>query len=439
MKPYIALITLLFTFALLNTINVSAEEADSILSYWAGRGNVIIPLSSPLNDFESNGLAWWSALNLVNKGQGYVTEHLNLGKSSIGRSTNILIIFYFNNLISYYSHEIAHDFIFAEKGLARFRVDWSDWSNLAPAYIHADWLDFWEEEDLQRYMEGDEETTIRMTKKILLEIESGLYQQKFNAIRAVRNLELSRKIDPAASVSYLVTQFEDLLYILLRGREEISEFHDPRGYTLEDGNDITGYIQNMKDLNIRISLDKWLIASFASDLLSAHTINSIYAVTRYILYGDESVSPIKFKVGRRLIISPPNFYLFPSIRGLFLQSETFMDFGNSACFLNLGTGLDAFGINATGKVDRIRIGGQYYSVKINSGPIRMTMSPYMYLNFSNRFEHLGQCLGVEVDMFRLGRLSLYAKYEYNKNDMIEQIIKYKNNGFYFISGLNIEF
>jgi len=438
MKPSATVITLFIVFVLLNTINVSAEQADPIHSHWAGRGNIVIPFSSPLKDFESNGLTWWSASNLVNRGQRYISEHLDLNKSSLGRSTNMLLVFYFNNLISYYSHEIAHDFLFTEKGLARFRVDWSDWSNLAPAYIHPDWLDFWEEEDLQRYMEGDEETRIKMTKKIILEIESGLYQQKFNAIRAGRDLELSRKIEPAASASYLVTQFEDFFYILLSGRKEISEFHDPRGYTLEDGNDINGYIQNMEELDISISLDNWLIASFVSDFLSAHTFNSVHAITKYILYGDERVSPIKIKVGGRLKISPPNFYLFPSIRGLFLQSETFMDFGNSACFFNLGTGLDALGVNATGTVDRIRIGGQFYSIGIHSGPIRMTISPYLYLNFTNRFEHRGQSLGVEVDMFRLGRFSLYGKYEYNKNDMIKQVIKYKDNGFYFISGLNIE-
>jgi len=133
----------------------------------------------------------------------------------------------------------------------------------------------------------------------------------------------------------------------------------------------------------------------------------------------------------------PNFYLFSSLRGLFLHSETLLNLGKSGLLLGIGTGLDSFGLRKTGPVDRFRIGGQVYSLKLFSGVSLLTLSPYIYLDFTRDLKHLGQSIGAEIKVFRVGRLSLYAKIEHNRNDMIEQVIKYKEDGVYFISGLII--
>jgi len=59
-------------------------------------------------------------------------------------------------------------------------------------------------------------------------------------------------------------------------------------------------------------------------------------------------------------ITPPNFYLFPSIKGLYLEIETFPDFRLNSRFVSFGTGLETF-IVKTSNADRLRNKGKYHS------------------------------------------------------------------------------
>ena len=67
------------------------------------------------------------------------------------------------------------------------------------------------------------------------------------------------------------------------------------------------------------------------------------------------ISIIKFNK-----ITPPNFYLFPSIKGLYLEIETFPDFRQNSCFVKSGTELETL-IVKTNNADRLRTRGKYHS------------------------------------------------------------------------------
>jgi len=433
-----ARIPLIIGLLLLISASLNAAEESASDSIRVGMGDIIIPLSNPLNDFDSNGLAWWSVTNLLMRGEAYVDDRFDLNNSIPGRSINVMLHCYIARSISYYSHEIAHDYLFNLNGSRHFRVDWKDWSHLVPAYIQSNWQTTFSTREMLDYLRKISRNEHEMYFPFIIDFEAGLYQQRFNAINVAHHFEINKIINEKNAVSYLINQFEDFFYILFLGDKEICKVKDQNVYVLYYVNDINGYINLMNnDINIFISIDDWLAASGFADFLSAHTLNSIHALANYLLYGDEDVEPIRFRLGEKTKISFPNYYLFPSVRGLFLQTETFVDFGAKGCFLSFGSGLDAFGAHRTGPVDRLRIGGQYQSFNLPLRWLRLNLSPYLYLDFTNRFEHRGESIGIEANLSKLGRFSLYGKIEYNRDDMIEQVIKYKDNGLYFISGLVI--
>jgi len=86
------------------------------------------------------------------------------------------------------------------------------------------------------------------------------------------------------------------------------------------------------------------------------------------------------KFNQHLSITPPNFYLFPSIKGLCLEIETFPDSGQNGCFVSFGTGLETCGVK-TSNVDRLRIGGKYHSLNIPLELLKLSVSLFAYLNF----------------------------------------------------------
>jgi len=206
--------------------------------------------------------------NLTGEWQRYADESLDFRSSAPKRLANVVTCFYLNRAFSYYSHEVAHNYFCARKGTSSFRVDWSDWSNLVPEYIHSDWSINWEDADFEAYLRGDKQVIIKMKKMMLLSSQSGLYQQKFNAIKATRYSVLSGQIGLNSSASYLVNQFEEPLYILLSNMSPTCEVSEQGYFVRYKVNDVSGYIEYMKDLGIKISLNEWLAASFISTFLS---------------------------------------------------------------------------------------------------------------------------------------------------------------------------
>jgi hypothetical protein len=213
------------------------------------------------------------------------------------------------------------------------------------------------------------------------------------------------------------------------------------GYIWYDDNDITGYVALMKELGIRISSDDWMVSSGLAFFASGQTWNAARALYQYFISGDGSVKNISFRVSDRFSISPPNFYLFATVRGLYLETECFIHSESSsgkAVRVDIGTGLDSFGLNQTGPVDWLRFGGEYYSFQIGIPYSSLRFSPFCYLNFDRELRHKGQSVGFDLQAHLWGRFSFYSRFEHNRNDMEEQLIKNKENGVNILTALEIK-
>jgi len=346
---------------------------------YPGRLELAIPLKSPLIDSEANSYAWMSLGNIANKGITYLDERYRFGEKMYGRFLNLFVSYYFNYALRYYSHEIAHDYYLTIDGSPKFRVNWSDWSYFVPRYIQNVCSDSHTREEVIEKLLNMYGSRRGVYRAYILDSEVGLYQEKFNAMLVSHYIDLRRKVDIFEINSFLVNQLEDLIYILFYGNEDL-EFYSKE--YLPVGNDITEYVYYMDDLfDINISVDSWLTVSAICNLLSAHTINSVNSLYRYLQSGNRFTDPVRFRLSEGCLISPPNFYLFPSYRGLFVLSEVFLDLGKRGYFISIGTGLDSFGISNVGSVDRIRIGFSSYSINIPFGFIGLSLAPYLHFNF----------------------------------------------------------
>jgi len=53
-------------------------------------------------------------------------------------------------------------------------------------------------------------------------------------------------------------------------------------------------------------------------------------------------------------------------------------------------------------------------------------------------KHVGQSIGVISDAWIGDRVSIFSRFGYSRNDMIEQIIKYKEEGFDIFCGFKLK-
>jgi len=400
------------------------------------RLGLLLPASNPLKGFDANLYAWHTASELMFAGSEWLDERTGLSGSKPGRFSFLLLSAYLNYAASYYSHEVAHQFLNRED--FAFRVDITDWyPHMVPEFVFSEnGVEFWGEEILKRYRAGDKKDYLL---KALLTFEAGLYQEKLNARFAAMNSSLRKSTSVSAAFRFVNNGLSDFVY-LLHGRNDRVNLEEDMGYLWYNYNDINGYVTTMMDMGILISSDDWLISSGLAFFASGQTWNSVRALYHYFMSGEKQLENLSFKAGERYETSLPNFYLFPTVRGLYLETECFVhsdEKGSGTFRFGLGTGLDSFGLNQTGPVDRLRVGGAYYSYRIGIPRFPLTVSPFCYFNFDRSMKHRGQSLGFELQTPSWRSFSLYARFEHNRNDIEEQLIKNKDEGMYILTALEI--
>jgi hypothetical protein len=422
-------------------ILLAESECKAETAYDAqARATVTIPVANPLRGFDASTSAWNGASQLFAASTRFVAGAADLDESLKGRFAYLALSAYLDYAAKYYAHEIAHRF-HQKTDSRNFKLDLSDWSHFVPKLELGMPWDCWDPQELEEYVRSnDPKLDARIRRWLILMDESGLYQEKFNARSAAQYSARSGSTTVSSAVSFIVNHIGDFSYNLFYGNDPITITRID-GYTLMHINDINGYISTMREMGIPISRNDWLIVSFLTFAGSGQTWNSTRASYRYIVSGERIVDNWAWSISDRFALSPPNFYLFPTYRGLYLESETCVNItssDNRRLHVALGTGLDSFGLNQAGMVDRIRIGGIYDAMDLRFGFVAFSLSPYCYTNLDRRLKHRGQSVGADL-FFPVGsRFSLRGTIEYNRNDMIEGIIKNKDEGMYFLAALGFD-
>lgn len=416
-----------------------------VLLAWEGKADpagglpekrvVTIPIANPMKGFDAGTLAWNGATQILDASSRAIAGAADLDQNLAGRFANLGIAAYLAGAAFYYSHEIAHSY-HQKAEIRHFWLDLTDWTPFFPKANLNSWRDVWDEQELERYVHGhDVAFDARIQRWIVLMEESGLYQDKCNARIAAQVSAKAGRTTVFNAVSFVMNHGDDTFYSLTYGKDPVRSVPS-LGYTLINDNDITGYVSTMRELGTTISRDDWLAASILAFALSGGTWNSTRAGYAYLARGEKSVDNLSWGVSDHFGVSPPNFYLFPTYRGLYLESETCINLGsanrNRVHFV-LGTGLDSFGLHQTGPVDWLRIGGRFDAVGLNARLFRLSISPYCYIDSSRDLSYRGRSIGAELSCPLWKRFSLYGKVEHNRNDIMEGIIKGKDEGIYALA------
>ena len=429
---------IVFIAAVSSAFRGEARAADSA----PASRTVAIPLADPLRGFDASTVAWNSATQIFSASTQYLATVLKWDSSFKGRLAYLALDSYLNGATAYYSHEMAHRF-HQKNDTRHFWLDFSDWSYFYPKFEIGDWRDYWDAQELREYVySNNPDLDTRVRRWLILMKESGLYQEKCNARFVAQMSSRAGSTTISHAISFAINHIDDAAYNLDRGEVPILAEYVLGHEVLQD-NDITGYIHTMRDLGATISRDDWLISSILAFAASGQTWNSARATYRYVAHGRRSVDNLTWSISDRVALSPPNFYLFATYHGLYLESETCIGMlspGNRRIHVVLGTGLDTFGLNQTGSVDWLRVGGRYDAIDLDLRFITLSLSPYCYADLTRGLKHRGQSLGAEIYCPLGARFSLQGTIEYNKNDILEGVIKNKDEGMYFLvaAGLNLQ-
>jgi len=403
------------------------ESADST---YVRERFLLIPTRDPLAGFDATEMAWHSTQELLTAGGDALFKRTGLDNSLIGRSIHTMLTLYFCDAMTYYSHEMAHQYL--NGGDRHFWIDLSDWSRWYPQYVEHSFTDNWDMELFEYYQTHPYDSFI--LNRFAKNLGAGLYRNKLNSRFEARLAALAASTTLTDGMSFYSNATYEFEYIYRYGDDPIGMILSEYGLIL-DLNDVNGYIDIMDDLGIEISLNRWQTAAGMSIALSGQLWNSLYGAYRYIVHGDRATGTIEFGPDEGIRVAPPNFYLFPTVVGLYLETETYIrgliDPGDLT-FISFGTGLDRFGIEKTGPVDRMRLGGTYHpAVTLYF----LGISPFLYLDFTGGMKQIGHSVGAVVETTTYRRFFLTATLEHNHADMIEQTIKFKDDGFYLIAGL----
>ena len=347
--------------------------------------------------------------------------------------------------MSYVSHEMAHDYVGLRHGVSHpFDFDFSNWGDyIFPKFIQ-------EPESFATYEPGilsDEDfaffletarsaglTPITHDERCLAHA-AGMCQNELEAGAAWRSHLLRNNMFFDEGLTHFIPQIANSFYSLssfatggdpenyieLVGSHEAVDFPTP-----------TGTYQT-----IHYDLGDFQAYSMLADILSFSTWESAYSVLDYIINGSLSHKPFRFDLGA-IDIFPPNFRMLPSTEGIYLDAEVPIGFDdNRMLFANIGSGVDNLG--DSGRGNWIRFGAKYHSIRFRHDDFSVDISPFTYLNIDNEGRYLGHAIGFEGSLNLGSDFAFHTELAHNNNDMIENLVKYREDGLRFRVGLRVRY
>lgn len=370
--------------------------------------NLIVDFANPISSFEANANASNSINQLFGKGNDLLGVKLGLDKYLLGRIGQTLFSTYTNMGTGYFSHEIAHHYKSLWNGHNVLSFTWDDTAFFGiPA------------------LEKNIYTWDLPIDDNIFQAVAGLNQNTFNSETQFRNDQEEITFDEG--ISFLINKLNKTRYITM------GPITAPSDYFCGD---LDYYFKFLNEKNIEITKGNFLNQSWLADGLSAYTLDSLKAILVYLVKGERSVKPTKVSLGGTELGLPLfSHYLTPE--GGFYNIISFVNpNGKNPIEVNLGTDIDFMG---GGKVDHLRFGGQYNNLKLGKGKHALLLSPFAYINTNKSFDGKGFSAGTKLELPITKKTKLGVKAEYNKDDMIENIVKGKDKGLYFMSTLNWRF
>lgn len=368
--------------------------------------HIVLDLSGPMDDAESNARLWLSLNQLFGKGSDLSAERHGWDGRPEGRIGQLLALGYLNLLIGYYSHEFGHARVDRALGPYEWSIDLRDWSMGWPVY-HGYGC---------RSTDSSEE---------IRSVAGGLNQEEYDAYLMHEKTLQSISFDEG--FAFICRKLSDVTY------DTYADFNPD----VDHEGDVWRYKRCLSKRGIHLSDEAFLLQAVIADLLSVKLWDSFRALRNYAMRGERTTRCTTFNL-RGVEITPPlvNFYMTPD-----------GGFYNFVCFLNpagrkpveiaLGTDVDFIG---DGKLDRLRVGAEYNDLRpwVMEPCPRIGVFAYLDVDRSD-LGRRGLSAGVDISCPVTEKSTFVGRYEFNTNDVVENVAKGKKNGSRISLGLGWRF
>ena len=244
-------------------------------------------------DFETTTSLWFSASASLGRINDILGRDLGLDKVLAGRLFLSVGSLYTSWVLTYASHELAHAYTDMNHGgsIGDYSLNLNDWSRLAPGIT----FDSNDGENQYEYV---------------LDAIHGLHQQEFNAAYQFRQSALRGEFTADEGLAYLFNTIADVAY------EGLTYVY---GYPTGD---VRRYLEDIEQ-QYKLSYSPKELAAWSvlSVLGSWHAWESVYAFAHTAASGErERYQMFSLELGGAALL-PPNFALYPTPVGLFLNTE----------------------------------------------------------------------------------------------------------------------
>ena len=359
--------------------------------------------NNPLTNAESNAKVYFSINESLGKAADTLEKKHSLDKKPLGRLAQWIPLAYTNLATGFYTHELGHHRVGKKSPHYTSKIDFGDWHKSVPNYIG----------HFKARADND------IYRNIVI---SGLNQEEIDAhFNHTKTLD-SQSFDQA--IGFLARKFSMLTY----DGYSLNSFD-----TAKEG-DVAWHLDWLNFDGIDMSRKDFYIQAGISSALSTKTWDSLFTNINYLFKGERTRKTTKIKL-KDIEITPPlvNLYLTP--KGSFFNTATYLKKKN---LWEISFGIDDTYIGES-KLDRVRAGLKLVNKPISDAERALQRSPFAYTNFSRK--HLnpkGYSAGLELFKPITKRLGISAKYEYNKDDVLENTVKGEDNGHNFTIGLEMK-
>ena len=383
----------------------------------------------PRYSFEANANTWHTLNQTAAFGADILTESKHMNRAW-ARSALFAGALWSNTMLRFYSHEIAHEYVYRHKNISiQNSLNLQSWtSSYIPGIAYPSWQR--SQVDVDR-LNGQE---------LIAATAAGLNQDEFNAEISWRSSFQHGFTTFYDAQSYVLTKFRDVEYIIKSGSDEapfapgqrIQQLqYDVYAETPHLFDDVNLYRLALLNNGISISNQHLLNRALFADALSWHSWESLYALFSYLSSGKNKTRLFSFSIGENVEIMPPLFSHYMTPSGSFFNSSYVLNMNNIRLRLDIGSMIGFTNINA---FQRYRFGLKALDVDLTSF---WHIQPYFYINGQSGLNFSGQSIGIDNILHYSRTLALFFKAEYNYGDILENEIKREKTGFQTVLGFRV--
>ncbi|MHC4598815.1 MAG: hypothetical protein ACYS47_07410 [Planctomycetota bacterium] len=370
---------------------------------------LFIEFISPLDRFEANTRAWYSANQLLGAGSDLLGVHAGLDDYLPGRVFLLATGAFLSGALSYYSHEMGHTYEEIRKGARPgFETDWSSLVTLGyPKYVKT-----FAPDDTEWTLEEDCRATV-----------GGLNQTTGNGWFAWERAQVVGAWDFHTGLAFLEGKLDHILQLYVGCQDRESE------------NDANAYIRYLGQNGVRLRRGEYLTQALVADLLSWPVLESVLAVGNYLITGDRRFRATRIPIAKRFAVGPPLLSVFLTPEGGFYELGFFLFCGALPPLeISIGRRADFFGES---EVRGVRLGAKHHGLPLfrRSGWYG-TVSPFAYLTVTRSARERGTLSGVEIAMGR-DPFAVTLRVEYGFRDVIRHTVQGEEGGWSAVLGLRV--